>query len=121
MSFQAAEENLRAGARDGLAAQLYWPEIGWISPTELCLRKLLPMAHAGLRELGMSDHARERYLGVIEQRCLARQNGSTWQRGTVSLLEQGGLSRDAALTAMLRRYVDLMHDGDPVHTWPTEG
>jgi gamma-glutamyl:cysteine ligase YbdK (ATP-grasp superfamily) len=118
MSFQAAEENLRAGARDGLAAQLYWPATGWISPAELMLRKLLPMAHEGLRELGMADSTRERYLGVIEQRCLARQTGSSWQRDTVALLEDHGLSRENALAEMLRDYVELMHTGEPVHTWP---
>jgi hypothetical protein len=118
MSFQAAEENLRAGARDGMGAQLYWPEIGWISPAELVLRKLLPLAHEGLRDLGMADSARERYLGIIEQRCLARQTGSTWQRDTVALLEERGVSREGALTGMLGTYVDLMRGGEPVHTWP---
>jgi hypothetical protein len=118
MSFQAAEENFRAGARDGLAAQLYWPEVGWISPAELVLRKLLPLAHEGLRELGMADSARERYLGVVEQRCLLRQTGSTWQRDTVGLLEERGVSRDSALTGMLREYMELMRAGEPVHTWP---
>jgi gamma-glutamyl:cysteine ligase YbdK (ATP-grasp superfamily) len=118
MSFQAAEENLRAGARDGIAAQLYWPGIGWISPAELALRKLLPMAHDGLRSLGMSDAARERYLGVIERRCLARRTGSTWQRATVALLEERGADRESALAGMLQRYVELMRHGEPVHTWP---
>ena len=82
------------------------------------LRKLLPMAHEGLRELGMADSTRERYLGVIEQRCLARQTGSSWQRDTVALLEDHGLSRENALAEMLRDYVELMHTGEPVHTWP---
>jgi gamma-glutamyl:cysteine ligase YbdK (ATP-grasp superfamily) len=118
MSFQAAEENLRAGARDGMGAQLYWPEVGWISPAELVLRKLLPLAHEGLRDLGMADSARERYLGIIEQRCLARQTGSTWQRDTVALLEERGVSREGALTGMLGTYVELMRGGEPVHTWP---
>ncbi|MBA8931028.1 gamma-glutamyl:cysteine ligase YbdK (ATP-grasp superfamily) [Kutzneria viridogrisea] len=118
MSFQAAEENLYAGARHGLGSQLYWPGIGWIPPDELVLRRLLPMAHEGLRDLGVSDAARERYLGVIEHRCVARRTGSTWQRETVALLEQRGNSRHSALVGMLRRYVELMHAGDPVHTWP---
>jgi hypothetical protein len=82
------------------------------------LRKLLPLAHDGLRELGMSDSARERYLGIIEQRCVARQSGSTWQRDMVTLLEDRGADREHALTGMLREYVDLMHGGEPVHTWP---
>ena len=29
-----------------------------------------------------------------------------------------GLDRDAALAAMTRRYCELMHTGEPVHTWP---
>jgi gamma-glutamyl:cysteine ligase YbdK (ATP-grasp superfamily) len=118
MSFQAAEENLYSGARHGMGAQLYWPGIGWVPPDELVLRRLLPMAHDGLRDLGVADAARERYLGIIEQRCVARRTGSSWQRETVAQLEQRGADREAALTGMLRRYIDLMHAGNPVHTWP---
>jgi gamma-glutamyl:cysteine ligase YbdK (ATP-grasp superfamily) len=118
MSFQAAEENLRAGARDGMDAQLYWPTVGWISPAELALRKLLPLAHQGLRELGMADSARERYLGVVEQRCVAGQTGASWQRDSVVALEERGLDRDAALVHMLGSYLGLMRAGEPVHTWP---
>ncbi|MEV4310919.1 glutamate--cysteine ligase [Actinocrispum sp. NPDC049592] len=118
MSFQAAEENLYAAAKHGLSSQLYWPGIGWIPPDELVLRRLLPMAHEGLRDCGVSDTARERYLDIIEQRCVARRNGATWQRDTVARLEERGATRDAALTGMLRAYIELMHTGEPVHTWP---
>lgn len=31
---------------------------------------------------------------------------------------RSGLERDAALAATTRRYSELMHRGDPVHTWP---
>jgi gamma-glutamyl:cysteine ligase YbdK (ATP-grasp superfamily) len=118
MSFQAAEENMYTAAKHGLGSQLYWPGIGWIPPDELVLRRLLPMAHEGLRDCGVDDEARERYLGVIEQRCVARRNGASWQRETVAKLEQRGASRDAALQGMLRSYIELMHGGEPVHTWP---
>jgi hypothetical protein len=76
------------------------------------------MAHEGLRDCGVSDTVRERYLGIIEQRCLARRTGSSWQRDTVAALEHRGLSREAALVAMLRRYIELMQSGQPVHVWP---
>jgi hypothetical protein len=88
---------------------------------ELVLRKLLPMAHEGLRELGMSDAAADRYLGVIEQRCLRRRTGASWQRDTVAQLEARGASRENAVLGMFRRYVDLMHTGEPVHSWPIGG
>ncbi|WP_309111821.1 glutamate-cysteine ligase family protein [Saccharothrix sp.] len=118
MSFDAAEENLYAGSRHGMGAHLYWPGIGWVPPDELVLRRLLPLAHEGLRACGVSDEARERYLGVIEARCLSRRTGSSWQRETVALLEERGVEREVALSAMLARYVELMHNGEPVHTWP---
>jgi hypothetical protein len=118
MSFQAAEENLYAGARHAFDAQLYWPGIGWVPPDELVLRRLLPMAHEGLRDCKVSDEVRERYLGVIEQRCLAQRTGSIWQRETVARLEERGLSRDAALRGMLARYLELSLANEPVHTWP---
>jgi hypothetical protein len=118
MSFHAAEENLYAGARHGMDAELYWPGVGWAPPDELVLRKLLPLAHDGLRSHGVSDAARERYLGVIEQRCITRRTGSGWQRDTVRALSENTGDRHPALAGMLERYVEHMHSNEPVHTWP---
>lgn len=118
MSFTAAEHNLYAGARLGMDAELYWPGTGWVAPDELVLRTLLPLAHEGLRCHGVSDAARERYLGVLERRCVARRTGSTWQRETVQALSGRRGDRRAALAGMLRRYVEYMHTNQPVHTWP---
>ena len=118
MSFAAAEENLYAAARHGLSARLYWPGLGTVTPDELVLRRLLPAAHEGLRQLGMSDRARERYLGIIEARCLVRRTGADWQREVVASLERSTGDRENALLGMLRRYMDLARSGAPVHTWP---
>jgi hypothetical protein len=118
MSFHAAEENLYAGARHGMDAHLYWPGIGWVPPDELALRKLLPLAHAGLRSCGVSDEARERYLGVIEQRCVSRHTGASWQLETVRTLGARGADRSSALVGMLGHYIDNMHTNQPVHSWP---
>ncbi|HVE97344.1 MAG TPA: glutamate-cysteine ligase family protein [Pseudonocardiaceae bacterium] len=119
MSFQAAQDNLYAAARLGMDAQLYWPGNGWVRPDELVLRKLLPLAHDGLRSCGMSDAARERYLAVIEQRCVTRRTGASWQRATVQLLAGKGADRPAALAGMLRSYLEHMHSNLPVHAWPS--
>ncbi|HVV11651.1 glutamate--cysteine ligase [Amycolatopsis sp.] len=120
MSFQAAEENLYAGARGGFDAQLYWPGIGWIPPAELTLRVLLPLAHEGLRTADVSEQAIDRYLGIIEQRCLTRRNGSRWQRETVALAQRHGADRESALATMLERYLELAASEEPVHRWPVE-
>jgi hypothetical protein len=119
-SFQSAEENLYAGARNGFDAQLYWPGIGWIPPDELTLRVLLPLAYDGLRTADVSEASIERYLGIIEQRCLAKRNGAWWQRQMVELAEQHGSDRETALSMMLGRYLTLAATEEPVHTWPVE-
>ncbi len=118
MSFHAAEENLHAGARHGLDAQLYWPGLGTIPAAELVLRRLLPMAHAGLEGWGVDGGVRDRLLDIIEKRCTNGVNGAAWQVGVVHDLERAGASRAAALHGMLERYLPLMHSNEPVHTWP---
>ncbi|MFT3716055.1 MAG: glutamate--cysteine ligase [Gordonia sp. (in: high G+C Gram-positive bacteria)] len=118
MSFDAARENLAVGARYGMDGNLYWPDVGWVRPDELALRRLLPLADAGLRSFGVGEKARSRYLQILEGRCVTRQTGSVWQRRAVVAREAAGESRRRALHGMLSDYVTLMHQGEPVHTWP---
>ena len=119
MSFAAAHDNLREGARHGLDARLYWPGLGEVPAAELILRRLLSLAHAGLCCRGVDATEAERLLGVIEQRCLTGRTGATWQTETVhALQESSGLDRDTALHEMTQRYLKLMQTGEPAHTWP---
>ena len=85
--------------------------------TELVLRHLLPLAHEGLQQWGVSDTVRERYLAVIEGRCLSVHNGASWQIEAVHRLQERGLDRVEALRQMLQRYAGNMHANLPVHTW----
>ena len=118
MSFQAAADNFTVGATRGIEAQLFWPGHGEVPVTELVLRRLLPLAHEGLRRWGVDDEVRSRLLGVIEQRCIRVCNGASWQVGRVRRLESSGMSRPDALRAMTHQYAELMHDNAPVHSWP---
>jgi hypothetical protein len=117
MSFGAAEENFTSAAIRGLDATVYWPGSGEVPVTELALRRLLPLAHEGLREWGVDDDIRERLLGIIEGRCTSGRNGATWQVEAVRALEARGLDRWEALRRMTVEYVDRMHSNAPVHTW----
>jgi hypothetical protein len=121
MSFSTAEANFVECSRRGMSATVYWPGFGDLPAEELVLRHLLPMAHEGLRQWGVSDAARERYLGVIEARCKTGRNGAEWQVATVRSLESSGLSRLDAIREMLRLYAVGMHDNTPVHTWRVPG
>ena len=117
VSFEAAAENFQTAAKHGMNAPLYWPGTGWIRPDELVLRKLLPMAHEGLARWGVSAAVRDRYLTVIERRCVTRQTGSTWQVDTVAALEERGHDRPEALRGMVERYLMASTANQPVHTW----
>ena len=93
MSFHAAEENLHSGARHGLDAMLYWPGLGEVPAAELVLRRLLPLAHAGLdalgRRPGRARPAARRHRGALHDRV----TGAGWQVGVVHDLQQAGADR----------------------------
>lgn len=116
MSFSAAEENFHAAARTGIEAQVYWPGVGQVSAAELVLRRLLPMAREGLADWGSSTEEIDRYLGIIEQRCLLGTNGAEWFAGRFHR-HAAGLDRTEALRHTLVDYRELMHTNDPVHAW----
>jgi gamma-glutamyl:cysteine ligase YbdK (ATP-grasp superfamily) len=119
MSFQTAADNFVDGARMGLDAKLYWPGRGELPASELIVRHLLPLADEGLREWGVSQQVRDRYLNIVERRCLTGHNGAAWQTEAVSRLQEGGrLDRPEALRQMVMRYAEHMHSNEPVHTWP---
>jgi hypothetical protein len=115
LSFRSAEENFHTAARDGIDAQLYWPGVGQVPATELVLRRLLPLAHEGLREWGVEGPVCDRLLGIIEGRCLTGITGSTWFTGKMHQRTQ--MDRYDALRATLLEYRDAMHTNEPVHTW----
>jgi gamma-glutamyl:cysteine ligase YbdK (ATP-grasp superfamily) len=115
MSFQAAEENFQTAAEDGIDATVYWPGLGEMKATELVLRRLLPMAHAGLESWGVGAAERDRLLGIIEQRCLLGVNGASWFVDRMH--RRAGGDRFDALRATLLEYCERMHSNEPVHTW----
>jgi hypothetical protein len=121
MSFEAAEENFTTAARHGMEGPLYWPGSGWIRPDELVLRKLLPQAAEGLQRWGVASEVIDRYLSVVERRCVNRRTGASWQLDTVAVLEARGADRPTALRGMLERYLESSAANEPVHSWPLPG
>jgi hypothetical protein len=118
MSFSAAEENFHVAAREGIDANVYWPGLGQVPATELVLRRLLPMARAGLEAWGVQADESDRLLGIIEQRCLTGRNGASWFVDRFHTHSNGGdEGRLDALRATLNDYRELMADNQPVHTW----
>jgi gamma-glutamyl:cysteine ligase YbdK (ATP-grasp superfamily) len=124
LPFRAAAANFDAACRHGIDARLVWPRRGRLSGTAevdavtLVRDELLPLAEAGLNAWGVEPADRDRYLGVIEERCRLRANGAQWQAATFHRAMERNLDRQEALAATTRRYRELMWRDDPVHTWP---
>jgi gamma-glutamyl:cysteine ligase YbdK (ATP-grasp superfamily) len=119
LSFKAAEDNFHAAARAGIEAETYWPGVGNVAIRELTLRQLLPMAHVGLEQLGVDTAVRDRLLGVIEQRCIMGRNGATWLIDEFTHQNRSATDRAAAMRATTLAYQRHMHEGEPVHAWPS--
>ena len=124
MPFEAAADNFDTACRYGIDAELLWPRpgrsggIATVPAVKLVRDELLPLAAAGLDAWNIEPADRDRYLGVIEERCRRRMNGASWQVDTYHRARGAGLGREAALAATTRRYGELSQTGEPVHTWP---
>ncbi|MFJ8998764.1 glutamate--cysteine ligase [Streptomyces sp. NPDC102359] len=124
LPFEAAAANFDAACKHGIDARFTWPRrgrlggLGEVDAVTLVREELVPLAEAGLDAWGIEPADRDRYLGVIEERCRRRVNGASWQAATFHRALDLGLGRDEALAATTRRYRELTKQGDPVHTWP---
>jgi gamma-glutamyl:cysteine ligase YbdK (ATP-grasp superfamily) len=119
LPFAGAAANLTAGARNGIDAVVFWPGYDNVPVTELTLRHLMPLAARGLERWGVASADAARLLSIIEGRCLARQNGASWQVASVHKVQERGLAdRAEALRLMTQHYIGRMNSKEPVHTWP---
>jgi hypothetical protein len=126
LTFGHARRNFYAAARQGLDAELLWPEAIAPSPRGSLARelaqRLLPVAQAGLCAHGVDSAEAEAWLSVIAGRLANGLTGAVWQRRVYArALEQGAANAAAgraALGAMLERYLALSEADVPVHTWP---
>lgn len=124
MPFETAKENFDIASRYGMDARLAWPRPGRggglaeLPVDRLVREELLPLASAGLDAWGIEAGDRDRYLGVIDERCRRRTNGAAWQVASYHRAREAGLDRQKALAATVRSYCELSRGGEPVHSWP---
>ncbi|HCA84405.1 MAG TPA: glutamate--cysteine ligase, partial [Streptomyces sp.] len=81
LTFAEAAANFDTACRHGIDATLRWPRPGRsggvaeVPAVRLVREELLPLAAAGLDAWGVEPADRDRYLGIIEERCRRRVNG----------------------------------------------
>jgi gamma-glutamyl:cysteine ligase YbdK (ATP-grasp superfamily) len=121
LPFRHAERNFYRAAQHGLDAMLLWPSRRPPSPQPVRARtlihRLLPVARRGLAEAGVASEEAEPLLALIAARVDVGQTGARWQRAALEQLE-ADRPREAALEAMLERYLEHAASGAPAHTWP---
>lgn len=120
LPFDLARRNFYAAAREGLDATLLWPSPQAPSPRPFpapeLVRRLLPVARAGLTGVGVATGDADEWLNVIAERAEAGVTGALWQRRAL-VAGPGERSRSDALAAMAAAYLERSDGGAPVHRW----
>ncbi len=117
LAFSDARRNFSAAAQFGLDANMIWLDREHIEVASLILDRLVPAARTALVEAGLSPDDVDRYLGVIEERVEARQNGAIWQLRSMAAMSPR-LGADKALLALTASMNEFRAAGMPVSEWP---
>jgi CBS domain-containing protein len=115
MDFRDAKANFIKAARLGTDAILLW-DGKRISVKKLVCKILLPIAHKGLKKVGIDKEDRKYFLGIIEKRVKAH-TGSEWMTENYRILKDH-TSQDNALRLLTRAIYNNQADNTPVHKWP---
>jgi CBS domain-containing protein len=116
MSFADAKDNFVKAAQFGVDTQFTWFNNKKMSCCDLIVEELLPIAREGLRSRGIVEEDIERYLGVIEGRAKAHQNGARWLLQSYTKLNTE-VNQDEGLTVITSAMIKNQMSEKPVHTW----
>lgn len=117
IDFDHAKSNFYGAAMNGMNAKMRWFNGQHISMSELVLKELLPIAKEGLQKNKVDQIDIDKYLGVIEERVKANQNGSSWALGSFSNLAKDA-SKEEILLSITSSMLRHQHNNLPVHKWP---
>ena len=116
ISFADAKDNFAKAARYGIDTKFTWLNDEKISPCELAINELIPLARAGLEKFNVDPNDIDRYMNVIAERADKHMTGARWQlRAFTQLQEEVGI--DEALTILTSSMVENQKSENPVHNW----
>jgi CBS domain-containing protein len=116
MDFDVAKENFIAAARQGLDAHLEWPGRRPTPVPALAREVLLPLAHDGLRALGIDGDEADRFLGVVEERIDKAQTGARWALASLAAMKQQGTPGER-MASLTQATLSRQKEGLPVARW----
>ncbi|MEZ4686573.1 MAG: CBS domain-containing protein [Bacteroidia bacterium] len=117
MRFDDAKNNFFAAARLGLDTKFRWFNGERISPIDLVLKRLLPVARHGLEKANIEKNDIDEYLGIIEARVKSGRTGAQWMLDSFSELKQQGVPRDEISSTITSAIIKHQYDAIPMHDW----
>lgn len=104
MDFKDVKDNFYKAARNGMQTQFKWFN-KLITPKELILNELLPLAREGLHQMHIASDDISKYLGIIEQRVI-HCNGSEWMVKNYRQLQKTNTRFEVLqqMTAQMHKY-----------------
>lgn len=117
LDFTDAKANFFAAARFGMDTQLTWRNNRKISPAQLILEELLPIAESGLKKANIDQADSDYYLDIIRQRAKTGKTGSCWILDSYRNLKNSGLGRDEVISSITGAIYEQQIEGKPVHEW----
>ncbi len=119
LSFEDVRDNFDKAAKFGIDTKYSWMKDKKVSPKDLLINEVIPIAREGLQARGIDAADIDRYLGVIEERNKVHMNGARWQLRAFTKLKTE-MTTDEAITTMTAAIVKNQWQPDnPVHTWST--
>ncbi len=117
MDFSDAKSNFFAAARFGMDTQFTWVDDRRVSPSQLILEELLPIARHGLKKRNIRQADIDTYLSIIQERVESCNTGSRWMLKSFNKLAKQGIPRDEIVTSITSSIYVNQHLGKPVHQW----
>jgi CBS domain-containing protein/gamma-glutamylcysteine synthetase len=116
IGFEDIRDNFDKAAKFGFDTKYTWFHDEKVSPRELILEKLLPIAKKGLKLQNVDQADIDKYMNIIEARATQHMTGARWQlRAFTKLIKQ--VTIDEALTTITSAIVKNQWQQKPVHTW----
>lgn len=122
LPFEYAEFNFYRAAKEGLSANILWPQQGKFNiqeqPVHRILQDMLSVAESGLVSIAIEQSEISKLMAIIQARLANRQTGAQWQLRKREQYHNQTLSSSLQpVQMMLRDYIDNMRIGAPVATW----
>ncbi len=115
LEFAHAKENFFKAARYGLDVKFMWFD-GAVTPRELILDELLPLARKGLLDAGVDEDDSRHFLDIVQARVESGRTGAQWLLSSFNALRKT-LKPEPALQALTSAMLARQDSGVPVHRW----